>query len=180
MIYSPREDSFLLQRNLKHYVKGKSVLDIGSGSGILAEAALKNKASSVTASDIDNNAIKLLKNKFQNTSKIKVIKSDLFSNIKSKFDVILFNPPYLPQDAREDKESSIITTGGKHGDELTLKFLKQAKSHLNKNGIILLITSSLTFQERILNLIKKLKFTSRVIDSQKLFMEELELLEIRN
>jgi methylase of polypeptide subunit release factors len=47
---------------------------------------------------------------------------------------------------REDKESALATTGGKQGDELILKFLKQAQKHLTKKGIILLVLSSLTPQ----------------------------------
>jgi len=178
MIYTPAEDSFLLQRNLKNYVKNKRVLDMGSGSGIQAETALKCKASSVSASDINPQVIKYLKNKFKSNKNVKIIKSNLFSNIESKFDVILFNPPYLPRDNREDKESQSVTTGGKRGDEIILKFLKQSKSHLNPKGTILLIVSSLTPRKRINPLLKKLNYKSRAIDSHKLFMETLELWEI--
>lgn len=180
MIYTPAEDSFLLQRNLKNYVKNKRVLDMGSGSGIQAETTLKSQASTVLASDINPKVIKFLKNKFKHNKNIKIIQSNLFSNIRGKFDMILFNPPYLPRDNREDKESQSVTTGGKRGDEVILKFLKQAKLHLNNRGIILLIVSSLTPRKRINSLLKKLNYKSNVIDSHKLFMETLELWEIRN
>ena len=175
MIYLPAEDSYLLEEQVKKYAKNKKVLDIGSGSGILTEAALKAGASSVLASDINEGVIKLLKSK-----SIPAIKSNLFDKIKEKFDLIIFNPPYLPQDKKEDKESAKATTGGKRGDEIILKFLKQAKSHLNKNGIMLIILSSLTPKERILSLLNSLKLKKQIIAEKKLFMEALEVWKIGN
>ena len=53
MIYEPREDSYLLQKYVKKYSKGKYFLDIGSGSGIQAKTAIKAKAKSVLATDIN-------------------------------------------------------------------------------------------------------------------------------
>ena len=70
--------------------------------------------------------------------------SNLFSKVKEKFDVILFNPPYLQENKKEDEESKLATTGGKEGSEIVNKFLEQVKKHLNKNGKIFLLTSSLT------------------------------------
>lgn len=174
MIYHPAEDSYLLERQVKKYAKNKSVLDLGSGSGILAEASIKAKAKSVLASDINPESINVLKKK-----KIPAIRSNLFSKIKGKFDLIVFNPPYLPQDSLEDKESSTITSGGKRGDELILKFLKQAKSHLNNNGIILLLVSSLTPLDKIKILLKERNLHYRVIAEQKLFFEKLQVWEIK-
>ncbi len=175
MIYSPAEDSYLLEEQVKKYAKNKSVLDIGSGSGILAETAIKVQAKSVLASDTTPESIKLLKSK-----KIPAIKSDLFKKIKGKYDLIIFNPPYLPQDKREDKASQLATTGGKYGDEILIKFLKQAKYHLNKNGIILIVLSSLTPKNRILALLNSLKLKKQIIANKKFFMETLEVWKITN
>lgn len=173
MIYEPREDSFLLEKAVKKYAKNKSFLDMGSGSGIQAKAANLAKAYSVLAADIDREVVKNLKNQG-----ISAVHSDLFSNIKRKFDVIAFNPPYLPEDRREDKESAIVTTGGKKGDELILKFLKQAKSHLTKKGILLLVVSSLTPKKSIINLLKKEKFVHKSILKERFFFETLEVWKI--
>lgn len=168
MIYEPSEDSFLLAEQVKKYAKGKNCLDMGSGSGILAERALLSGAKSVLAVDIDKKSVKLLSSK-----KITAIQSDLFEKVSEKFDLIICNPPYLPQDSREDKESQLITTGGKEGDEFILNFIKQAKSHLEKNGKILLLTSSLTPMKRINSLLKKLNMTKKKLVEQPLFMEKL-------
>jgi len=175
MIYQPAEDSFLLEKEVKKLAKNKTFLDIGAGSGIQGKAALKSGAKNVFFADINKEAIfKLKKEGFE------AIESDLFSNIEGKFDIISFNPPYLPEDKREDKESATATTGGKRGDEIILKFLKGVKSHLNKEGIILLVVSSLTPKEKIIKLLEKQKMKREVLSSQKLFFETLEVWEISN
>jgi len=96
----------------------------------------------------------------------------LFEKIKSKFPLIIFNPPYLPEDSQEPKESRIATTGGKKGSEIINKFLQQAKKHLNPDGKIFLITSSLTRKINWQNYKKEL------LGKKKLFMEELCVWEI--
>jgi len=174
MIYIPGEDSYLLESQVRKYARKKKVLDLGTGSGILALTAIKFKALSVLASDINEESINYAK-----SLGIEAIKSNLFLHIKSKFDLIIFNPPYLPQDEREDKESQQVTTGGKKGDEIILKFLKQARNHLNPKGIILLLVSSLTPMKRINNILEKQKLKSKIIAEKKLFMESLYVLEIK-
>lgn len=173
MIYEPAEDSFLLEKTLKKYVFGKDVLDMGAGSGILSKSAISNGAKSVISADINSEAIENLK-----LQGIKAIKSNLFSKIKKKFDLIIFNPPYLPEDSREDNESKIITTGGKEGDELIVEFLNQSIKFLNPHGKILLLISSLTPVERITNKIKELGLYQKIIESKKVFFEKLEVWEI--
>lgn len=169
-IYQPEEDSYLFADFLKKYLsksKINSYLDMGTGSGILAKTASKfiDKKNIIVA-DINTTAIETMKKKGFNA-----IKTNLFSNIKNKFDLITFNAPYLPLDPREPKSSRIATTGGKRGDEISLEFLRQAKKHLNKNGKIFLLISSLTPMNRIK------KFKHKIVARKKIFMEELRILE---
>ena len=170
MIYEPREDSYLLAQQVKKFAKGK-VLDIGTGSGIQAETATKNGAD-VLAVDIDkecvNNALKKGLN-----AKI----SDLFSNVKGKFDFIIFNPPYLPEEESEDFESKRITTGGKKGHEIIAKFLKQAKNHLKKSGKILLVCSSLTGD--VEKIILESDYCFKLLSEKKMFFETLKVYLIK-
>jgi len=164
MIYEPQEDSFLLAKYVKKYAQGK-VLDMGSGSGIQAETALE-KTKDVLAVDINPEVIERLKQKG-----INVQFSDLFSSIKEKFDLIIFNPPYLPDDEREDEESKKITTGGKEGFEIIDRFLKDAKKYLNKKGKILIVFSSLSGD--ILGLFKKYNYQYRLLKEKNIFFEKL-------
>jgi len=175
MIYKPREDSYLLREQVKKYAKNRIVLDIGTGSGIQALAAKEAGAKSVTASDILGEAVKEVC--FMG---IKCVKSNLFSKIKGRFDLIIFNPLYLPKDPREPKDSRLATTGGRRGDEVIILFLNQVKPHMNKNAVILLLLSSLTPQDRIALLLKELKLEYQIIATEKLFMENLFVWEIKD
>jgi release factor glutamine methyltransferase len=175
MIYEPREDSYLLQEAVKSRVKDRDFLDLGSGSGIQSETALIAGAKSVLAIDIQPDVITHLKKTYPDIS---VIKSDLFSKVEGKFNLIAFNPPYLPEDSEEDSVSAIATSGGKQGDELTLRFLEQATSHLAPGGKILIIVSSLSPHNRIEELISDLGLSKKILDSKKIFMETLECWEI--
>ncbi len=176
-IYEPREDSFLFVEFLKNYFSKISkkelsileYLDMGCGSAILSETAsgfLSKK--SILAADINPLAVRLAKQKGFN-SKV----SDLFSKIPKtkKFDLITFNAPYLPEEEKEPSDSRLITTGGKRGDEIPLKFLKQAKTYLAPSGKILLLISSLTPLNRIN------KFRPKIVAEKKIFFENLLILE---
>jgi len=140
---------------------------MGTGSGILSKTASKflNKEN-ILAADINPDAIKN-----SNQKKFNTIKTNLFSKIKTKFDLITFNAPYLPLDPREPKSSQVATTGGKKGDEISIEFIRQSKKHLNKDGKIFLLTSSLTPMSRIK------KFKHKIVARKKIFMEELLILE---
>jgi release factor glutamine methyltransferase len=195
MAYEPREDSLLLAEQVKKYAKGK-ILDMGTGTGIQALNAVEN-ADSVVACDIDPEALETAKDfackKIQeyeknnnkkkeknNTNankqiidkikKIKFVHSDLFSNIKEKFDTIIFNPPYLPADKRDP---DIALDGGKKGYELLERFLNEANDYLETDGKILLLFSSLTNKQKIDEIIKKNLFEYKQLSSQKIFFEEL-------
>ncbi len=164
MIYEPEEDSFLLAKYVKQYARGK-VLDMGCGSCILAETASK-KTKNVTAADINPEAVKLAKQKG-----FKAVQSDLFENIEGKFNLIIFNPPYLPEDEKEDEESKLITTGGKKGNEVLKRFLEQAKERLALDGNILLVVSSLTPKAE--ELFKKNGFEFKALETKNIFFEKL-------
>tara|TARA_Y100000310_G_scaffold325742_1_gene389708 strand:+ start:6059 stop:6643 length:585 start_codon:yes stop_codon:yes gene_type:complete len=171
-MYKPSDDSFLFAQFLKDYLsklknKNISYLDMGTGSGILAETAKKSKVKNILAVDIDKETVDYVKQKG-----IKAIQSNLFSKIPKtkKFGLITFNAPYLPKDKKEPKESQKATTGGKKGDEISIKFLKQAKKHLTKDGKIFLLISSLTPQNKIK------KFKPRIVKTKKMFFEQLLIL----
>jgi release factor glutamine methyltransferase len=174
MIYQPSEDSFLLEGEVRKRAGGKKVLDVGTGLGIQARAALEVGAKQVLAVDIDSEVIRKLKGE-----KFQVRKSDLFSNVSGKFDLIVFNPPYLPHDEREDLESARATTGGKRGDELIVRFLNEVKNYLDENGAALLVVSSLTPLTRIRKVLMAKKLKEKVVATEKMFMETIEVLEIR-
>lgn len=170
-VYYPREDSLLLAKILeKEPLKGR-YLDMGCGSGFLA--ILMAKSADVTAVDINKEAIKATKeNAEKNNVKIKAFVSDLFSFVDESFDLIVFNPPYLPT-----KDESEQWSGGKSGREVIEKFVHQAGNHLEKNGKILLLISSLTGEKVVLDLFSNNGFSASIIARKKVPWEELMVIE---
>jgi release factor glutamine methyltransferase len=171
-IYEPAEDSFLFVELLKSYFnenKVSSYLDMGSGSGILAEIAKESGVNEILCADINPDSVKFVQEKG-----FEAVETDLFDSIEQKFDLITFNAPYLPRDEREPEKSQVATTGGEKGDEIPLAFIEQAKKHLNPEGKILVLISSLTPFDQIE------KFNPRIVARKKLFFEELLILEIEN
>lgn len=171
-IYQPEEDSYLLSEILRKLKinKNSRVLDMGAGTGIQTQTLvyLGIKKENILCADINKEAVDYCKKLGFNS-----IKSNLFENIKDKFDIIIFNPPYLPRDKNEPKFSQLATTGGKKGSEIINKFLRQSKNNLNPEGKIILLTSSLTKNINWNNYSKKL------LAKRKLFFEELYVWELR-
>lgn len=165
-VYQPREDSFLLIKALS-IKKGEKILEIGTGSGIIAIHCAKAKAD-VIAIDVNPHAVTCAKlNSVLNRVKLEVLKSDLFSNVpgKLKFDKIIFNPPYLPSN-KKDKFYDISYSGGKSGVEITNKFLREAKRHLKAKGEIYFMASSLAKLDKLITdykIVAKKKFGKETI-----------------
>lgn len=179
-IYFPDEDSYLMSEVLKEKIPSMlkknselKFLEVGSGSGINLETAFSSgiKKQNVFSCDINPDAVAHCKKLGFNC-----VMSDLFSKISKnkKFGLIIFNPPYLPDDSREPEYSKTATTGGRKGNEIIIKFLTQARSHLEKKGKIFLLTSSLTPKINY----KKLGFKTKKIAERKLFFEKLFVREL--
>lgn len=175
--YSPAEDSYFLCEVVEDYIKKLKnktikVFDIGTGSGIQSKNLVKLKIplKNITASDINSYALNRVKK-----LKIKTKKSDLFENIKGNYDLIIFNPPYLPE-VEYDKKPD--TTGGKKGDEIIRRFIKDLRKHLTKRGVCFLLTSSQTPEKRWMDEAKKQKLEVKKAAAKRLFFEELYVWEI--
>ena len=174
-IYEPREDSFLLAEVLEKELKVKkyeNILEIGCGSGLLSIIAARY--SKVTSVDINEKAVEITKKNMKlNKVSLLVKKSDLFDNITGKFDLIVFNPPYLP-DNDNIKGSEIWSENG-----VINRFLKNVNKFLNKDGKILIVVSSLTGMKYIEDLTRKYGFSFKKVKTEKVPWEELIVLEIK-
>ena len=177
-IYEPAEDSYLLQKHIVQYAQGR-VLDIGTGSGIQALTAIKNpQVREIIAVDTNPEAVLALNKKIEEEylRKIKVLKGSLFEPVEGKFNLIIFNPPYLPQDKGIVDQALY---GGKHGWELSERFFREVTEYLFPDGIILFLFSSLTNKEKIDSIIQHQLLQAEEIDRQKLSFEELYIYAIR-
>lgn len=171
-VYPPSDDSYLLADNIQTK-ESERVLDMGTGCGILGIIASK-MGGDVTSSDINEKALKCTrKNAELNGVELALVKSDLFNGIRGKYDLIMFNPPYLPKDGLDyDDELKLSWEGGDTGIEVTDRFLEGLGSHLSEEGRALIIQSSLSMPPH------GPSFTSfglkgRAIDEKPLFFEKL-------
>jgi release factor glutamine methyltransferase len=181
-VYEPAEDSFLFAENL-HIATDETVLDLGTGSGILAVFAAKT-AGNVVAVDVNPYAIRCAKeNAHLNGVKKKIdfLQGDLFSELNTdvRFDVVLFNAPYLPSEAGED-ESWIgrAWAGGADGRVIVDRFIAEVAAHLKPYGRVQLMQSTLTGVEETISGFKAHGLYASVVAQQKLpFFETLTLIE---
>ena len=114
-IYLPAEDSFLLlkvlEKEIPKLIKKNphlQFLEIGSGSGIILETVQKLgiQREHIYGIDINQEAVQHCQNLGFNC-----IYSNLFENVSGKFNIIVFNPPYLPENSIEPIDSKLATTG---------------------------------------------------------------------
>ncbi len=125
---------------LKYISDGDKVLDLCTGSGFIA-LYIKNKVNvDIIASDISDDAIAQAKqNAMENQLNIKVVKSNLFDNINDKFDLIISNPPYIPNETPLSKsvtqyEPKEALFGGVDGNDFYKKIVEEYKKYLNTGG----------------------------------------------
>jgi len=180
-VYEPAEDTFLLARNL-HVKPEDAALDIGTGSGLIA-ILLAKKAKEVVATDINPSSVRctLLNAKLNQIDEhLEVICGNLFAPFRKgeKFDLVTFNPPYLPSEEGEgDSWIERGWSGGPSGRVVTDRFMDELDEHLRVGGRVLLIQSSLMGVDETVNRLGSLGFAVQVVDKMRFFYEDIVLLE---
>jgi release factor glutamine methyltransferase len=181
-VYEPAEDSFLFAENLP-VERSTRIVDVGTGCGILAIAAAKN-AERVLAVDLNPHAIRCaLRNAKLNgvIDKMDFVQGDLLGACKAygKFDLILFNAPYLPAEGRDRSWLACSWSGGKSGREVIDRFIDQVPEHLSSKGRMLLMQSSLSSVDKTLQRFAVECLDAKVVARQNLpFFEEIALIEV--
>ena len=179
LVYIPSDDTFLLAENLE-IKEGQSVLEIGTGSGLVSMYA-SLLTDDVTATDINYNALELAEKNFKlnNINTIKLEFGDLFEPVKDKkFDVILFNTPYLPTDSDDiiNDDLNYAFDGGLDGRKVIDRFINEVSNHLNDKGIVQIIQSSLSDNDKTLDMFDRNGFVAEIAESEKFFFEEIVLI----
>lgn len=175
-VYEPAEDTFLFAENLQVGRRDR-VLEIGTGTGIIA-IIVSRKCSTVIATDINPQAIdctakNIIANKAYN---VELRKGDLFEPVPDeKFDLILFNTPYLPtsEEERFDDELDAAWDGGEDGRKVIDRFLSDVKGHLNPGGRVQLVQSSLSDINETIEKLEDMGMDASVTARENCFFEEV-------
>jgi release factor glutamine methyltransferase len=175
-VYKPADDTFLLLENLQVKMRDR-VLEIGTGTGIIAiKASMKSRM--VVATDINPYAIECAtKNIIANKSfNIELRQGNLFEPVKGeKFDLILFNTPYLPTDDEEkiNDELNAAWDGGVDGRLLIDQFIEGLPHYLKQGGRAQMVQSTLSDLNMTLKKLEEMGFQVSVTARKKGFFEEI-------
>lgn len=140
----PRPETELLTDFIIHNEKEiKNALDLCCGTGCIGLALKKHLDIDVDLVDISSKALKEAKaNAKTNQLKVNIIKSNLFDNVKSKYDIIVSNPPYIKTedikhlDKEVRREPKLALDGGQDGYDFYRVIVEKAPEYLSENGKI--------------------------------------------
>ncbi len=178
LVYPPSEDTFLLADALE-VEENDEVLEVGCGSGYVSICAA-TVAKRVVASDISFEAVRdTVRNARANgvEDHLTVLQSDLLTSLhpSARFDIIAFNPPYLPADQTQTTLDQALI-GGEYGVEIAEKFIHQAVGHLRQSGRIYIVMSTRCDCARLERLMVAQGLDVDKVISRKFFYEELYVL----
>jgi len=168
-VYSPEADTYLLLDAAREETRpGDRVLEIGTGSGYIA-GALTGFAG-VVGTDINPHAVYAAKQQG-----VDVVRTDLARGIRGPFDLVIFNPPYLPTLVEEKVEDWLeyALDGGADGRVVIERFANEVGCVLAPGGRILLLISSLTGIDSVIHIFNRAGYQVEIVARRQVFEEEL-------
>jgi release factor glutamine methyltransferase len=148
-VFAPISDS----RMLADVLRGETlhphsrVLDVCTGSGLLALTAASRGVRDVTAVDLSSRAVLTVRlNARLNGVRIRALRGDLLAPLEGEmFDVIVSNPPYVPAETDElpSRGPARAWDGGRDGRLVLDRLCAEAPGHLKPGGRLLITHSSL-------------------------------------
>lgn len=160
---SETEDLVLLIKEMidEKQMKDLNILDIGSGSGCIPITLNKFYSNAhIESVDISKKALKISQNNnVLNKTKVDFYHSDCFENVKSKFDIIVSNPPYIDRETYVQEsvikyEPHLALFADNHGLAIYEKILKEVNNFTNE-GAIIAFEISPDLEEGLIKLIEK-------------------------
>jgi methylase of polypeptide subunit release factors len=167
----PSDDSIFLSDVVNHYY-GQLALEIGTSSGIILKELSKNFRI-VIGTDIDFDSLKRAQSVLKND---RLVCCDAASALHDvRFDLIVTNPPYLPNNPNHVDKT---VDGGPTGIEVSIHILTSALDKLARNGKILILVSNLSDKKKLEVFVSENNLVINQIAQKKLFYEILEIIEI--
>lgn len=176
-VYQPAEDSHLLATvAAEEVVEDDLVFEVGTGSGYIAEHVAEETGARVVASDLNPHACRSARDRG-----VETLRADLVSPIRDgACDVVLFNPPYLPTEEAEEWDDwmEMALSGGETGREVIDPFLDAVGRILAPDGYVLLLVSSLTGVEEVVETAAESDFSAVALRDESYPFESLTVLKL--
>lgn len=144
----PRKETEILVELTYQFLKTKykdlsklSILDLGTGTGIIGITLKKMTNANVTLVDISEEALEIArKNALFHQVDVLLVQSDWFSNINNKYDLIISNPPYIRENYQLEghvlEEPHLALYSGKEGLDSYELILKDINNYLKNEFVI--------------------------------------------
>ncbi|GAA0504488.1 methyltransferase [Saccharopolyspora subtropica] len=145
------------------------VLDIGTGTGVLAIAAARLGARSVHAVDVAANAVwtAMLNAKMRGLSAVRVRRGELPHAVAGqRFDLIVSNPPYVPGNSVPARGRARAWDAGADGRAVLDELCAAAPDLLAADGVLLLVQSALSGVETTMRRLKEVRLSSSIVASE--------------
>lgn len=175
-VYQPAEDSGLLAQAAVEYPVSGSVLEVGTGSGWVAQQVGEKTDARALGSDINPHACRQARERG-----VETIRGNLLAPFRDgAFDAVLFNPPYLPTDPDNEWSDWMehALSGGESGRELIDPFLDGVGRVLTPDGVVFLLVSSLTGYEEVVARAEANGFSAEVAVQESYPFETLTVLAL--
>jgi release factor glutamine methyltransferase len=175
-VYQPEADTFLLLQAARTEVRpGDRVIEIGTGSGTIAAGLLGIPRAQIVVTDINPHAVVCARR-----AGLDVVRTDLFAAVRGPFDLVLFNPPYLPTlpEERIGDWLEYALDGGESGRVVIEQFAAGVCRILAPKGRILLLVSSLTGPDAVREMFHLQGFSAVIATQQTVEDEELYVIRI--
>lgn len=180
-VYRPAEDTFLLAQavhaTLAQRPPGARLLEVGCGAGLVSLVAARAGAM-VTATDLNPHAIELLRHNASENglqARVRTIQTDLLGGVPGPFDVVAFNPPYLPTTPAEyiPGPLNLAFDGGPDGNATVLRFAQQLGALRPLPATVLVVHSSLSDPRPLEAAMSKHGYSAGILLEESHFFERL-------
>jgi len=176
-VYDPSDDTFLLIEAVRGLPPGR-FLEVGTGAGLVAIAAAQ-AGHRVTATDLSASALHLAgTNADLNDVEVERVRADLARGLRvAAFDVVAFNPPYLPTRPGEEVPGVLNAAfdGGPDGLATTARFLAQLSGRAKT---VLVVASSLQPADTWAGLLTQFGWNTQTLCERRLPHERLKVLRL--
>ena len=175
-VYEPSHDSFLLANAVAAEVRpGERFLEVGCGAGLAAMVAAAAGARA-WATDLNPHAVELARrNARRNGLDVEVERGDLMAGLAGPFDVVAFNPPYLPTAPDEYLPGplNLAFDGGPDGNATVLRFAGQLAALRPRPRAVLVVHSSLADPGPLERALAELGYACEVVAQERHFYETI-------